>query len=366
MFFIVVSIFNVLMALYVIFSLIRPLKMRRWIRVMLAIVILGLSQKMLWSNFIGEIIPDFNPYSFGFASFTGFIQVALFLLFICALGADILAFILNRFHHTFKFKKTIVWCVAATLSISGFYEAIKVPEINKITVQSALLPADWKPITVAVLSDLHIGSTSEFEKNWLAETVMETNAMKPEAIFITGDLIDGPVSLLKDQVAPLFDLKAPGGVYIVFGNHETYRGAQEWQAFFDSKGIPVLNDKMTSIQVGGNQIRLAGIYQNPALLDAQKVTDEALFLLAHYPSTAQKVPADTVAVQFSGHTHGGQFWPISPIIAASNAGFVRGAYMHGKSVVFVHSGTGLWRGFPLRLMTPSEVTLMTIERAPTL
>lgn len=365
MFFIIVSLFNSMMALYIIFSLIRPLKTKAWIRVVLATLILLLSQKMLWSGFLGELMSDFNPYSFGFASFTGFVQVALFLLFFCAFLADIAAFILKRFHHSFYFKKTIVWVVAALLSVSGFYEAIKVPKIHKITVASSLLPETWKPITVAVLSDLHIGSTSPQEKEWLAQTVMQTNAMRPDAIFITGDLIDGSVSMLKDQVAPLFDLRAPGGVYVVFGNHETYRGAAAWQAFLKEKDIPVLNDKVTDVTIGGNKIRLAGIYQNPALLNNQKPTETPLFLLTHFPAIAKKVPADTVAVQFSGHTHGGQFWLISPVIAASNAGFVRGVYTQGKSVVFVHSGTGLWRGFPLRLMTPSEVTLMTIERPAT-
>lgn len=365
MFFIVVAFLNALMALYVIFSLIRPLRVRSGWKVLLAIVVLFLSQKMWLSALMASVVPDFNPFSFGFASVTGFIQVCLFILFITAMGADIVSLVLRAFKHTFWFKKTAVLIVAGVVSVSGFYEAMKVPEINEVTVQSALLPQTWNPIKVAVLSDLHIGSTARSEKNWLEQTVLETNALNPDIIFITGDLIDGPVSLLKNQVAPLFDLKAKGGVYIVFGNHETYRGAQEWQDFFEQNDMPVLNDKMTQIEVQGNQIKLAGIYQNPMLLNAVQPDEQPLFLLAHYPSVVTQIPSDTVAVQFSGHTHGGQFGLLlRPLIALANKGFVKGVYKVGKTNLFVHSGTGLWRGFPFRFMTPSEVTLMTIERAP--
>lgn len=363
MFFIVVSFFNALMALYLVFSLIRPLRMRTGFKVLLAMVLFVLSQLLLFTPLLAVLSARFNPYSFGFASSIGFIQVCLFILFITAVAADIVSLILHAFKHSFRFKKTAVLIVAACVSISGFYEAMKVPEINEITVKSELLPETWAPIKVAVLSDLHIGSISPSEKEWLEQTVLETNALRPDVIFITGDLIDGPVSLLKDQVSPLFDLKAKGGVYIVFGNHETYRGASSWQTFFEQNGMSVLNDKIISLTAQNNKIRLAGIYRDAALLASEERSETPLFLLAHYPSVAKKIPTDVVTLQFSGHTHGGQFSVLlSPLIALANEGFVKGVYSVGKTKLFVHSGTGLWRGFPFRFMTPSEVTLMTIER----
>ncbi|MBR4927204.1 MAG: metallophosphoesterase [Alphaproteobacteria bacterium] len=236
---------------------------------------------------------------------------------------------------------------------------MKVPSVRLMTVSSNLLPTDWKPVTVAVLSDLHISSTSKMEKQWLNAVVRKTNDLKADMIFITGDIIDDDVTMLSEQIKPLFKLRAPYGVYMSFGNHEMFNDSKNWEDFFKKNGMIVLNDEIKQVIVEHNTLMIAGIYQNEKLLNGFQ-TDYPILLLAHYPAIAKKVPADKVFLQLSGHTHGGQFGILNPIIAKFNQGFVRGLYFVGQSQLYVHSGTGLWQGFPFRFLTPSEITMITI------
>lgn len=360
MFFIVASLINLVMAVYIIISLLGPLHVHNLVKLLMAIVILLLSQKIWLTAAFSYFNHSFNPSDYWFTTMTGFIQILLFCFFIVALAADIISLPLVFMHVSLAYKVPIVTVLAILVAVYGFYEAVKVPQVKYITIESTLLPKDFKPATIAVLSDLHIQSNSAHEKKWLEETVAKTNALNADIIFVTGDIIDASVGYLKNQITPLFDLKAKGGVYYVFGNHETYRGAKAWQRYFEQKGAQLINDKLVGADLGGNPVLLAGIYENEHLLDNLK-SGRPVFLLAHYPATANTLPQDVVTLQVSGHTHGGQIKPLSKLVARMNGGYVNGKYQVGNTTLYVHPGTGLWRGFPFRFLVPSEITLMTIR-----
>lgn len=361
MFFVVASLINLFMAVYIVISLLGPLHVNNFVKLLMAIVVLLLSQKIWLTAAVSYFNHSFNPSDYWFTTATGFIQILLFCFFIVALTADIISVPLAFLHVSLAWKVPIVTVIATVIAAYGFYEAVKVPAVKAVTVESELLPENFQPATIAVLSDLHIVTNSVHEKKWLEKTVEKTNALNADMIFVTGDIIDASVGYLKDQVKPLFDLKAKGGVYYVFGNHETYRGAKAWQKYFDANGAQVINDKWVGADLGDNPVLVAGIYENPNLLDNMK-SGRPVILLAHYPDTARKIPEDLVVLQVSGHTHGGQIKPLAPLVARMNGGFVNGLYNIGKTKLYVHPGTGLWRGFPFRFLTPSEITLITLKR----
>lgn len=359
MFFVIISLFNLCIACYLGGSLIRTTRLKRIVKVFLFALLVLLSQKT-WLVLLGDDINNQTVSSFAFY-FDGFVQIALFICFCVAVIVDVATGILRIFSLRLPYRVPIILMVSSVITFYGFYEAVKVPAVSYVTISSDMLPADWEEVKIAVLSDLHISSTTDQEKKWLQAVVDKTNSLNADMILITGDIIDDSVLNLSKQMQPLFDLKALDGVYIVFGNHETYHGAQQWENFFKNNGMMVLNDKIISVQLGKNKIALAGIYQNVSLLEKKQVVVPIL-LMAHYPSVAKKISDNKVFLQLSGHTHGGQFPLLSALVKRANNGFVQGLYMQDHSQIYVHSGTGLWRGFPFRFMIPSEITLITINR----
>lgn len=357
MFFILIAFINLIIAGYISFRLIWPVCRNKTIIIFFMTSILFITQPKLTHGMCHMLNIPVGSVSI----FIGIIQVLLFTLFSFTIAIDILYILLNHLKKRPKHKLPLILICTACFGLFGIYQALKVPDINHVTIQSDLLPSTWEPLKIAVLSDLHIATTFEWERKWLQKTIDKTNALKPDIILITGDLIDDTPTVLSHQIAPLLDLQAPGGVYLSFGNHETYRGADLWTKFFQNSPITLLNDTIHPVKLNTNTFQLAGIYQNPHLLD-NTPTNAPILLLSHYPSVIHQVPKNKVAVQFSGHTHGGQIWPLHWLVSFMNQGFVKGIYPVGLSTLYVHSGTGLWRGFPIRFLTPSEITFITLIR----
>jgi predicted MPP superfamily phosphohydrolase len=93
--------------------------------------------------------------------------------------------------------------------------------------------------------------------------------------------------------------------------------------------------------------------------------DAPVILLDHQPSDARHAAELGVALQLSGHTHGGLIWGIDRLAARANAGFVSGRYDVGGMILYVNNGTALWPGFAMRLGRPSELTRITLRQAGT-
>ena len=155
---------------------------------------------------------------------------------------------------------------------------------------------------------------------------------------------------------------------MVLGNHEYYFGAKSWTAAFEQMGIPVLTNRSVILRDNDQAVALGGVPALEATPDIRATFNGIgervpRILMAHYPGPAPTFAKERVDVQLSGHTHGGQmFWPFNRLVGMFNNGFIKGLYQVGKMVLYVNSGTGLWGGFPVRLMTPSEITLITLKR----
>jgi predicted MPP superfamily phosphohydrolase len=217
---------------------------------------------------------------------------------------------------------------------------------------------------IAVAADLHLGDTIGPAR--LRDYVARINALKPDIILLPGDIIDRSVASLEEQdMGPeLARLRAPLGVYAVLGNHEGYAGAERSTAFLEKWNIRVLRDE--ALEIAGGAFCLAGrndySFANREPLDRLLASvDRArpIILMDHQPRDLDKPGAAGVDLQFSGHTHGGQIWPVTWIVRflyEDAHGYLR----KNNFQLYVTSGLGLW-GFPARIGSSSEIVDVRVE-----
>jgi predicted MPP superfamily phosphohydrolase len=245
-------------------------------------------------------------------------------------------------------------------------------EVRRVRVRLARLPRAQNGVTIVQITDLHVGPT--IGRAVVEDIVARTNALSPDIIAITGDLVDGGVSALREAVAPLANLRARHGVFFVTGNHEYFSGADAWLKELPSLGIRVLGNERVSIGDGDSSFDLAGVDDRSAhrygglapaaaLARALEGRDSRreLVLLAHQPRSLLDAAPFGIGLQISGHTHGGQIWPFGLLVRLQQR-FFPGLHRYGDAQIYVSRGTGYW-GPPMRLAEPSEITHLTLESA---
>lgn len=265
---------------------------------------------------------------------------------------------------------TVVTAATGTL-VMGMREALGELEVREVPIALSRWPRGMDGYVIAQLTDIHVGPT--IGRAFVEDIVARTNALEPDIIAITGDLVDGQVATLRDAVAPLGDLRARDGVYFVTGNHEYYSGADEWIAELTRLGIRVLRNERVTITRGADSFDLGGIddysagrFGNGHGPDLERVVagrDPAreLVLLAHQPRQMFESARHGVGLQISGHTHGGQIWPWHYLVRAQQ-GFLEGLERFQDSQIYVSRGTGYW-GPPVRVGAPSEISKLVLRSA---
>jgi uncharacterized protein len=243
-------------------------------------------------------------------------------------------------------------------------QALRAVKVVDLDVKLGRLPAASSGTTIVQISDLHIGAT--IGRAFVEDVVRRCNALAPDIVAITGDLVDGSVDSLWDAVSGLGQLKARHGVYFVTGNHEFFSGARQWIEALPRLGIRVLGNERVAIDSGGGGFDLAGVHDHsagriqpghgPNLTQALAGRDPGreLVLLAHQPKAVSEAARMGVGLQLSGHTHGGQIWPFSYLVRLSQP-YLAGLHRHGDTQIYVNPGTGYW-GPPMRLGTRAEIT----------
>jgi predicted MPP superfamily phosphohydrolase len=267
--------------------------------------------------------------------------------------------------------------LAAAIGLIGLVGAAKVPEVKKTELYLERWPQGLDGLKVAVLADMHI--CRFFDRRWVERVVSLTNAESPDLIWMPGDMVDGDILSRAPDVAPLADLKATYGVYASLGNHEYISRALEWLPVFKKLGIEILNNSHAVMRIGSAAFVLAGVNDltaagprynlpGPDLAGALAGSPPELpvVLLEHRPVRARLNAAEEnrIVLQVSGHTHGGMIPILKTMVARANDGFLSGAYEVGDMTLYVMPGLGLWSGFPMRILTPSEITILTIRSVP--
>jgi predicted MPP superfamily phosphohydrolase len=254
-------------------------------------------------------------------------------------------------------------------AIAALRSALGPVVVREVHVRLERLPKEMHGTTIVQLSDVHVGPT--IRRDFVDRIVQRVNALGPDLVAITGDLVDGPVSHLNDAIAPIADLKSRYGTYFVTGNHEFYSGSEAWCRKLRELGVRVLRNEHVSVGEGKASFDLAGVEDHDggrfgAPSDVAKAvegrdTSRELILLAHQPRSAFAAERHGVGLQLSGHTHGGQIWPWSYLVYLQQP-VVAGLARVGRTLVYVSRGTGYW-GPPMRLGAPAEITRITLESA---
>jgi uncharacterized protein len=262
--------------------------------------------------------------------------------------------------------------VAVATAGTGAYFANSPPVVRRVPVTLAGLDPALDGLRIVTFSDGHLSATYGGRR---FERVVElVNAQRPDVVAIVGDLVDGEVSELREEVAPLADLVSEQGVFFVTGNHEYFVDTGAWLRHLPTLGVDVLRNERVAIRRGAATFDLAGIDDRTAAssgvpghgadLDAAlDGRDDAtpVVLLAHQPVMVDRARAAGVGLQLSGHTHGGQLWPFDYVIRLDQPA-VEGLSRHGNTQLYVSPGVGYW-GPPMRVGARPEVTVVEL-RAP--
>ncbi len=262
--------------------------------------------------------------------------------------------------------------IASILAAIGVFNAIRVPPVRDVEIGISGLAPQFDGYTVLQLTDLHISRL--FPAAWTRAMVDRSNALGVDLIVVTGDVIDGTLAMRRADVEPLRDLSARDGVYMSPGNHEYFLGYPEWMRHFAGMGMHLLANAHAILERDGARLVLAGVTDASAPATGMPPPDLAaaldgvptglpILLLDHQPGAARKAAARGVALQLSGHTHGGMIPGLDRLVALGNSGYVSGHYAVDGMALYVNNGTGIWPGFAMRLGRPSELTRITLRRA---
>ena len=250
---------------------------------------------------------------------------------------------------------------AVLTTLYGLTNAARL-RVTRAVVRLPNLPDAWQGRDIALVSDVHAGSIRA--RRFVRRIVARLNQLKPAAVFISGDMLDGTQIDLGPVTQPWTDLEAPAGAYFVSGNHDEFSDSAPLLAALERAGLRVLHNE--KVEMEGLQI--VGVHDHEThdprnfqaiLRRAQIDRRRPSILLAHQPSNLNVPEEAGISLQLSGHTHGGQFWPWSWVVSKVHGRFAYGLNRLGGLQVFTSSGAGTW-GPPLRVGTKSEIVLLRL------
>lgn len=266
-------------------------------------------------------------------------------------------------------RAVAVVSIVVLASVVAIRSGLRPPRDVRIEIELAGWPSVLNGFRIVQITDIHIGPI--LDRRFARAIVDRVNALQPDLIAVTGDLVDGGVEQLAEEVAPFKDLKSRHGVYFVTGNHDHYSGVADWVAKATELGMRVLRNERVEICDSGAGFDLIGVddHRGNMIADdgredlhkavAGRDTTRPAILLAHDPSTFRRASKMGIDLQISGHTHGGQIWPFGYFVRVAIP-YVAGYYRVKESQLYVSRGTGFW-GPPMRLFAPAEISEFVIR-----
>ncbi|XP_064272698.1 transmembrane protein with metallophosphoesterase domain isoform X1 [Passer domesticus] len=327
-----------------------------------------------------------EPYFFSLAAYTCLGAYIILIFFLFTLGTVEQAYKLlagrgakagtgNK--NRTALKPVLAVLLTVVLTVVGLLNASQPPTVNSVEIPVHKLPSTMNNLKVVLLSDIHLGPT--VGKTKLAMIVRMVKALKPDITVIVGDLSDAEAKIIRPAVEPLGELESPLGTYFVTGNHEYYTSdVSNWFELLKSFNIQPLhneNVKIVSPKSTSDWFCLAGVDDIEADvlrysghgMDLKKAlrgcsSEHAIVLLAHQPIAAKWALQERPDINLilSGHTHGGQIFPLNAGAYLLNPFFV-GLYQVGQNTfVYVSPGT-MYYGIPMRLGSRAEITEIVLR-----
>lgn len=261
-------------------------------------------------------------------------------------------------------------------------------KIDTVPVATTALPASFEGFRIVQLADLHLGSFGESYRG-LSRLVKEVNALHPDMIVFTGDMVNNFADEMPHWINTFKELKAPYGKFAVTGNHDygdytrwpTPEAKQDNMSRFYSNmekmGFQMLNNTRVPIVSQGDTLWLAGVenwgkppfprYGNLSKAIDSLDSEQFIILLSHDPShwRAEVLQHNNIFLTLSGHTHAMQFgikigrkeWSPSKYIYPEYDGL----YRDGNQYLYVSRGQG-YLGFPGRIGLRPIITVIELRR----
>lgn len=262
---------------------------------------------------------------------------------------------------------------ALTGAAVGLWQARGPFDLTRTEVFLENLPPSFDGYRIVQVSDIHVGPTI---KRGFVEKIVETiNELEADLVAVTGDLVDGSLDYLSEEVAALSALKSKDGAFFVTGNHEYYSGAPQWVHHLRTLGVCPLMNEHRVIKRGSDALVVAGVTDYSAHRHEESHRSDVgaalqgvqphqcKVLLAHQPRSVFDAAKAGVDLQISGHTHNGQMFPFNFFVAMAQPymrGLARVVESKRPMWIYVHRGTGYW-GPPNRLGIAPEVAVLTLR-----
>lgn len=243
------------------------------------------------------------------------------------------------------------------------------PVVERITCPVPERFSGLDGLTVAVMSDFH---HDEFHDNALmGRAIAAMNAEEPDLVVFTGDYISHDLQGLDTLGAHFSRIEARMGAYATLGNHDQWTDAEAVRKRIEKGGIECLQNEATTLTApSGQRFALAGLESiwggRPDLSRATRGlrSDTPLILGWHEPDPFDLIEDSRLALQLSGHTHGGQV--CAPFFGAIKLPAYGKKYVSGlfegrnDSRLYVTRGIGAM-GVPVRFCCQPEIGLITFQ-----
>ncbi|MCR5452237.1 MAG: metallophosphoesterase [Lachnospiraceae bacterium] len=326
-------------------------------------------------------IPFIFIIIFGFISPVNTIVVVLH-LFIFWLVFDLVFFVKSKLNpgsknsersdHQRYYAGNAALIFTAIYLLIGVYNNYNVRETHYTVTTEKDLGAE--KLRVVQISDSHLGTT--FDGNGFAALLKQIQLTDPDIVVITGDYVDDGTKrddmLLATKA--LGELKSTYGTYFIFGNHDKgYFNSRDFSSTdlineLEKNGIRVLEDDSILID---NRFYLIGRADksNPLRKSARDMMsglDKSKFslVLDHQPNDYDNEAEANMDLVLSGHTHGGQLFPIGYIGLAIGANDrTYGREIRNGTQFIVNSGISDWE-LIFKTFTFSEYAVIDIKNAP--
>ena len=289
----------------------------------------------------------------------------LFLTFVSLLATDLLTgfgLLLPR-----RAPSLRGWALVAggLLSAAALVQGSRPPIVEDYEVRLPGLSESMDGTVLVAMSDLHLGSM--LDERWLRARVAQVHALRPDLVVLLGDLFEGHGPPQQGVIPVLGALSAPLGVWAVPGNHESHGARDNTMIQVEEAGIRVLRNRWVEVRPG---LVLAGVEDLTADRRAGNGDNTvarafagrppgAGILLSHTPWQAERAAVAGTGLMLSGHTHGGQIWPLGYLTRISYPLF-DGEYDVDGMKVIVCRGTGTW-GTRMRLWRPAQILRITLR-----
>ena len=293
----------------------------------------------------------------------------VFLFFVIAGTADLSLKGISLVHKNnvlLRIKQATRSIVTSGVTIMVCFAGYISAQLINILSHTLTTPKLSQPVTIVQITDLHLGLLSSREH--VEKLVASINALQPDIIVSTGDLVDMQSEHLDGFSTTLAQLRARLGKYAVYGNHEAYAGIDRSRGFTERSGFEVLSNQGVTL---GQGIDIIGV-DDPAVQgkiqptgeEEKKLLEESppslyTLLLKHQPVVSPE-SLGRFDLQLSGHTHGGQIFPFTilvNLVYKAPAGLSKAG---PSSWLYVSNGTGTW-GPPMRVLARPEISVFYLQ-----